>query len=219
MTIENANTIGELSDFMKSEFDIDVDGRMDFYKLDATKTYLTEITDMINEFPELGTYIQSVGKSVDGAYAGMDDDGNLALKMSVMRDLERANKRYADDVKKKYHPEGTNATQIISHELGHALENILLGKRYTPGTSDYDKAYANSEMAKEILGKAMDRVSPGWRRFKFNRPAREAMLGISLYATSDASEAMAEAVADYRANGERAKPLSVEIWRELKNRF
>jgi len=39
---------------------------------------------------------------------------------------------------------------------------------------------------------------------------------ISRYATKNRSEAMAEAVADYRANGSRAKPLSQAIWKILK---
>ena len=39
---------------------------------------------------------------------------------------------------------------------------------------------------------------------------------ISRYAAKTRSEAMAEAVADYRANGSRAKPLSQAIWKILK---
>lgn len=42
------------------------------------------------------------------------------------------------------------------------------------------------------------------------------VLNISQYASKSRSEALAEAVSDYRANGANAKPLSRAIWAELK---
>ena len=123
-----------------------------------------------------------------------------------------------NDVRVKWHPDGTSSVHIASHEIGHLLESALVFKNITQtgyyGTMDRINAWNKHRFATKVVGEAA-------------RAAKKTAVGkgltndqlvaqISRYATKNRSEAMAEAVADYRANGSRAKPLSQAIWKILK---
>ena len=215
--IDSAETFKDISGILEREYDIKAKRSMSKYGMDALKTYTRAVEDMMNEFPELKGNISTIGTSIRGdAYAGMRPDGTFYLNHSVMSDLQSAKAAYERDLQRKFHPQGTTVGNIITHELGHALEAIIVKKT---NSGDFARAFTwnNHLVADKIVDKALDRVVPGWRSDRSNAVnAAKAIVDISRYASANRSETLAEAVSDYMANKENAKPLSIEIVRETK---
>lgn len=130
---------------------------------------------------------------------------------------------------RNYHPKGTTAKDIITHELGHVMffEHIgRMNRRLTKhdpidlydvtvwtsqdqGGVGTTSKYIKNEMDKALttaLGTAPQHNILGYANPKFKHPT-----AISGYAASSPHELMAEAVADYVANGDKASPLSKEL--------
>ena len=216
-TIQEAKTNDELSEFLKKEFSIQTGLAFDKLDLDAAKLYVDSFADMVNEFPGLEDQIVRFGNTEKNAYASMSSNGHLSLNPDELKSLEAARKTYARDVKSGFHPAGTDVQHIITHELGHALEAMILKKTYQPGTPEFSNAWRECTVASEIVTAAANKAVSGYD--KNPSKLRDAIIGISRYAAHDSSETMAEAVSDYRANGSKAKPLSRAIWAEIKNRL
>ena len=86
------------------------------------------------------------------------------------------------------------------HEAGHIIEQKLnpYGEHFT------------EMFSKEVVAKAQRQC-----RTQGKDGSRKS---ISEYATRDVHETVAEAITDYFHNGDNAKPLSIEIYNELKRR-
>jgi hypothetical protein len=166
----------------------------------------------------IGIHELNGSESRSNAYASASLSGKLQLNPKMMGDQAKLDQSYENDVRVKWHPDGTSSVHIASHEIGHLLESALVFKNITQtgyyGTMDRINAWNKHRFATKVVGEAA-------------RAAKKTAVGkgltndqlvaqISRYATKNRSEAMAEAVADYRANGSRAKPLSQAIWKILK---
>lgn len=213
--IDNAGTNKELADYLRLRYGIDVHPDFDQYDHETAKAYVQEISDLYDEFPSLRGVMTLFGRNVPGAaYAGVSLTGELSMDLSKMRTLATAETLYNRDLAQGFHPQGTSAVSIISHEIGHLLEKAVLNKEHP---SFNTVLWMGHSAAQDVVSSAMDRAAPGWRSSPdtYSRMVSD----ISKYAAHDASETLAEAVSDYRANRGNAKPLSREIWRELKNRL
>ena len=120
-------------------------------------------------------------------------------------------------------PDKRSRTTIFSYapklgaadEIYRRISDICISmKSEDYGTMDRINAWNKHRFATKVVGEAA-------------RAAKKTAVGkgltndqlvaqISRYATKNRSAAMAEAVADYRANGSRAKPLCQAIWKILK---
>lgn len=131
---------------------------------------------------------------------------------------------------RNYHPKGTTARDVITHELGHIMFHEHLGRmtrRLNKGRDLGDEwdyllwackkgggsgktaKYVQNEMDMALtkaLGSTPQHNILGYANPKFNHPT-----AISAYASTCPHELMAEAVADYVANGSKASPLSQEL--------
>jgi len=119
------------------------------------------------------------------------------------------------------HPQGTDYTSVISHELTHALERHLMQSQIKHDGSivSYQKQIdaLMGKIPEDIVKQAASNLGDKW----------ENMAGhISHYAAihnkndnPNYSETMAEAVADYIANGKKSNKYSQEIVKVLKERL
>ena len=108
-----------------------------------------------------------------------------------------------------FHPKNTGIVEIGSHEMGHILELALINK-HNGGVF----AWSECTEAKKIVSEACKlakKLPEG--KGKVNATLKREISG---YAMQNASECMAEAVADYVANKNNASVLSRMIWNLLK---
>ena len=124
------------------------------------------------------------------------DGANIGWNKTYMSE-KQLNKSYADCVKSGFHPSNgsrTPAEAVAYHELGHALTDAV-GRKM--GVYDIDSA------STRIVNEARKQTS--------HRGVVQMASKISGYATHSNAEAIAEAFADWKCNGSKAKSESKAI--------
>lgn len=213
--------IGELRQYMKDHHGVHVHASADKVDFNVVREAAAEIESLLQEFPQASQGIHELNGSEGrkNAYASASLNGKLQLNPALMGDQAALMRSYERDVKNGFHPEGTTGAHISSHELGHLLESAMIHKEFGVGydyQSQFNRinAWNKNKIATRVISEAARAVKKTAAGKGLTNDQLVAQ--ISRYATKNRSEAMAEAVADYRANGSRAKPLSQEIWKILK---
>ena len=200
------NNFKELQTYFKDKGYTMVDsiGNLDFA---CVRSSAYGVEKVINEFPQ-----------AKGTFAGFGVSNNGVMCASATGKINY-NPHYYSDVRNLknmimgnttgFHPKNTGLVETGSHEMGHILELALINKN-NAGWDAWDKC---SE-AQRVVGEAckIAKKTPDGKG-KLNAELKREISG---YAMQNASECMAEAVADYIANGANASILSREIWKILK---
>lgn len=210
-----AQSFGELKGYMQAQ-GVRLGAGLEGKDLGMLKTASEEIINIRKEFPQAaGAFAELNGEEARaGVYASASRiTGNIMIS-DMMSNVEKARQTYNLDVALGFHPKGTTSDHIITHESGHILEKALLDKAYANDPYGRQAAFFGRTEAKRIVKNAVTAI----KKTHEGKGARtESLIGqISKYAGKNRSETLAEAVADYRANGVNAKPLSRAIWAELK---
>lgn len=137
-------------------------------------------------------------KSSSDALAYYDGVG-IAINSSYLNS-EKMNDAYQRCVESGFHPSSGSRTgmeAVVSHELGHALTDMVGVRMGNRQFFDIDKT------ATAIVNEA--------RKQTRHRGVVQMASKISGYATHSNAEAVAEAIADVYCNGKKAKPESIAI--------
>ena len=137
-------------------------------------------------------------KSGSGALAYYDGAG-IAINSSYLNS-ERMNEAMKQCAESGFHPSMGNKTgmeAVVSHELGHALTDMVGSKMGITGIN------LTNESATAIVNEA--------RKQTKHRGVVQMASKISGYATHSNAEAIAEAIADCYCNGKKAKSESRAI--------
>ena len=198
---------------------------------------LNAVAEMKQKYPQQLRFLKNVnayndpgtpfGQSFARAY--MD---NIEINSDVFsKHNPQIQKMYASNTMgaNNYHPKGTTAKDIITHELGHIIffEHIgRMNRRLTKHdiadmyevsmwASSKGKAsgttskYIENELTQALtkaLGSTPQHGILGYANPRFKHPT-----AISGYAATNYHELVAESIADYVVNGDKASPLSQEI--------
>ena len=192
------------------------------YNFDGVKQAAASVEYIMQEFPQAQLVFDKLqGETLrKGAMACARLSGKISLAehyYAQMSDQGLA-QRYDQAVKNGFHPAGTTSNQIAAHEAGHVLEAALI-RRNIPGSDYWDrvdraKAWDKSTFSTKVVSeacRAVKKTADGK-----GRSNDQLVKSVSGYATKNRSEALAECVADYAANGAKANPLSVAVWSILK---
>lgn len=118
-----------------------------------------------------------------------------------------------------FHPKNQNAFTTGAHEAGHLLERAMIKKS---ANSDYEELvmWNKRTMATKIIGKSANAVKKSYKAQTGQNISINTLIGrVSGYATKNRSEAFAECICDYVANGKNANALSIEVWNNTKAFF
>ena len=171
-------------------------------------------TDLFYKYPALreSSSLRTVDENSNAyAYVYMGGDTvYINKKYFANPDIEA---KYANDVKQGYHPKGTTAADIVAHEYGHVAHNMLL-KKYTNGSTFLGRRVNSQNDAVTILTQTATRNANKLTKRKLG--INDWAKSISGYANSNKHEMVAEAFADFYANGNKAKTISKEIMKLLR---
>ena len=169
----------------------------------------TGVRTIQNDFPDVMDTVSSVnaaklGGSDNQHTLGFYSPSDKSLGMNTnFTDIDKMNRVYDRSVSSKFHPSRGNKTgteAVALHEMGHALTDHI-GKKI--GAADLDDA------AKRIVDNAY-KASGG-------KGGTKKWAGlISKYAQQNNAECIAEAVADFYCNGNKATNQSKAIMAELR---
>ena len=181
--------------------------------LESANTINQQIAGAYNDYPELRGFVGEIktnsrGTSYAAASLRADRTASgdyqisriLEISKSTMGDMAKTEVYYARDVGSGFHPLGTTAKSIIDHELGHMIEYARTANKYGldlngpisadkksmlfAAARDHDYASAVAQRAADALGVSVDDLA----------------VQVSRYAKTNASELLAEAVAEYRTS-------------------
>lgn len=214
--IENLTTFKELKEYLKQKHNVDMTdsvGALDFLSI---REGTEGIERILQEFPQAAPSLQVIGTRKDGLMCA-SYNGEIFFNPGYYKRREDVLAAHGNGVQ-YMHPKGNNAYGTGCHEAGHILEKALIDKA-NGGPSAWGKIqWDDMFYTKAVVGDACKAA----KKLPECKGMRNGQLkdAISAYAGRgsgySASETMAEAVCDYALNGERAAPLSKEIWKILK---
>ena len=178
------------------------------------------ISQQMALYPEYTSQMRNVQDLANNlAYAatnGMDMKTNIGYHGNI-NTLETM---YNYDVSKGFHPKGTTWRDIVTHEMGHVIVRGLINKVYKT-SAEQANAWKNGTLSKQIRREAEKDVQKNWKAYGYDKKPTAAQLRreISRYATNNADETIAEAWADYHANGNSSMPLSRAIYSAMRKRM
>ena len=97
--------------------------------LDTAKAIFKAHENVFNRLPVLRGQLNSINaqKLSAGTYAQCSyglGRGGISVNTSYFSDVERLTKLYANDLAHGFHPAGTTYGSIVTHELGHAVDDF-----------------------------------------------------------------------------------------------
>lgn len=216
-----AENLGELHDYMTARNQVWVDyGSLENFDFKSVRNAASEMEFIMNEFPQAkGAFDTLQGKNKVGGYASASLSGKITLAGQYFSNDAVLQERYQGDLFGKFHPEGTTGNNVVTHESGHLLEAALVKRANNNMATPYDHIAAVSDWNNHTFSKKIvSEAAKAAKKTPDGKGKRNAQLisDVSGYAKQDRSETLAECVADYRANGANAKPLSREVWKILK---
>lgn len=206
--LSSVTTFEQLAEYFNNNYNVTIDNAVKSLDFESVKEGLQGVEIVMREFPQAKSSLHKIGVRKDGIMnAGYE--GDINFNPFYYTDRKVAVKASQST---GYHPKGNNTVSTGSHEAGHILEKALIDK--DGGSAFGVIAWSECMYAKSVVKdaqKAAKKTPEGKGKRNY-----DLMHEISGYANTNASECLAEAVADYTLNGENAAILSREIWKILK---
>lgn len=196
---------------------------------------------------ELDIYSNEDMTDKDGNSAYASVNGTIEMRLNekyygmAKEDLAKV---YATDVERWYHPQGTTSKDILVHELAHLKLNKQVAQMSSnlssyenaqeylirPNGGNYKSDFIVSRL-KARFGKVEQQYkdylvaegvmeNPGrWTLLQLVNPDKigKTKYALSRYAATNYHEVLAEALADYNANGDNARVISKLLLAEFFN--
>jgi SPP1 gp7 family putative phage head morphogenesis protein len=163
---------------------------LDDLPLDVIQEVIDRLENTFDKVPVLKGFLQNVkttpqtGRwSGEYAHAWIMTKG-VSLNPAMYKDIMKLYRSYESDLKSKFHPENTDASAIVTHELGHIFEYWLYSKGYkVPATQKDWGSYAKA-IRKQALKDTKIKV-------------KDITDNLSAYGKTNPSEFFAEAFAEW----------------------
>lgn len=129
--------------------------KMDGMPYDSAELVYKSYKTVLRKYPELKDNLESFlyDTSEQGnKYASCNALTGRIRAFSIFGNYDKLVKQYAHDVKKQFHPVGTNHTSSIVHELGHALDGYMTKKGLLDGkVTGYGTTRSSVRVQREVL--------------------------------------------------------------------
>ena len=196
--------------------------------LESAKSIASAYDRMFERYPQLiGKFDAPDAMPVnmgDNTYAWcfIRSNGRVQVNPKQYSDWAKVVKSYEHDVSTNWHPFGTTAESIVTHELGHAVDGLLAREGILGGvTSSGEYRYASSSLKNTIMKRAAkkDEKLQGalnmwpWDKKRSNSYAVGEY--VSRYAAKDNQEWFAECFAEYLTSA-NPRAVASEFGKELE---
>ena len=116
---------------------------------------LQSVQFIYTHFPVMAGRVQYIDANVgsSNAYASAGGDGGLHMGLYGRMTPQALARQWAWDVRTGFHPQGTQASGIFVHEMGHQVEAYL-------NRRDYGDAWAWGRSSSDIVLQAAKRIDP-----------------------------------------------------------
>lgn len=241
--IANARTVDEIREaFRDAHMPVVISQEVERIDIDGVRIAAAGVAQVLELYPEVAIHAGILGSDIlitdneqrKRAYASASYRGSVNLNKKFFDDSGKLGASYDSCLNLDYvggvhgrtswHPLGTSERQITAHEMGHLVERSLIskalggnretspaGQHYRQGVEQWRK----HTQATRVIGEACKRVKK--TEYGKGRKNDELVDTVSRYASNNRSEALAECIADYAANGANANPLSIAVHDIIKS--
>lgn len=205
--IEDSKTYDELEQILKEKYNVLIPEQIRVLDFGSVKQSISGIDRVIEAFPQAKEAFKGLEATKNGIMSA-SYNGIISFNPAYYDQSDHLDSLIMDSAT-GFHPKNTGIVEAGAHEMGHLLERSLIKKKGLGGAE-----WNNCTEAKSVVSEACKRAKKTAEgKGLLNAGLKKQISGYSL--TND-SECLAEAVADYMANGEQASVLSKEIWKILK---
>ena len=174
--------------------------------LDTAKAIFKAHENVFNRLPVLRGQLNSINaqKLSAGTYAQCSyglGRGGISVNTSYFSDVERLTKLYANDLAHGFHPAGTTYGSIVTHELGHAVDDYLSVIHQLAGLNGWRAKKVSAYLRPKVMKACGLKVA-------------DTRTAVSGYATQDAQEWFAECFCEWM-DSENPRPVTVEFGKQL----
>lgn len=174
--------------------------------LDTAKAIFKAHENVFNRLPVLRGQLNSINaqKLSAGTYAQCSyglGRGGISVNTSYFSDVERLTKLYANDLAHGFHPAGTTYGSIVTHELGHAVDDYLSVIHQLAGLNGWRAKKVSAYLRPKVMKACGLKVA-------------DTRTAVSRYATQDAQEWFAECFCEWM-DSENPRPVAVEFGKQL----
>lgn len=145
----------------------------------------------------------------------------IGLNSQMFQSYDTVKANMHQDVSRGFHPKGSQAADVLIHEIGHNFEFLIADRQSKGNPFNLLAAFNGQSYSMAIVQAAyaeLKKEQPNL--YKTEKQARRAISGYADSKTRQGhvhySETLAEAVSDYGRNGQNANPLSIKIWQGIK---
>lgn len=174
--------------------------------LDTAKAIFKAHENVFNRLPVLRGQLNSINaqKLSAGTYAQCSyglGRGGISVNTSYFSDVEKLTRIYANDLAHGFHPAGTTYGSIVTHELGHAVDDYLSVIHQLAGLNGWRAKKVSAYLRPKVMKACGLKVS-------------DTRTAVSGYATQDAQEWFAECFCEWM-DSENPRPVAVEFGKQL----
>lgn len=174
--------------------------------LETSKAIFKAHENVFNRLPELRGQLNSINASrlSAGTYAQCSyglGRGGIAVNTSYFSDVARLTKLYTNDLAHGFHPTGTTFGSIVTHELGHAVDDYLSVIHQLAGLNGWRAKKVSAYLRPRVMKACGLKVS-------------DIGTAVSGYATQDAQEWFAECFCEWM-DSENPRPVAEEFGKQL----
>lgn len=213
-TIKECKNFDDLTATLKAKYgaNFTVDDRLRNLKFEEVKDAISGADFILTEF---GATDKLTGFTI-GANGVMSASFDGRIKFNEKYFAQGTNDLSVVMNGSLFHPKNQTAHSTGAHEAGHILESWI-AKQQSNNYWEQIHAWNNYTVSKKIINEASKSVKKQYKARGEKPPSIDSLCyKVSGYASKNRSEAFAECMADYVANGKNANPLSIAVWNETK---
>lgn len=175
--------------------------------LESAKLTYQSQEKLFEKFPQLIGKLNGItaGQLAPQTYANCMfglGHGGVTLNTKYFGDYAKLVRTFERDLKSGFHPAGVGAGSIVTHEFGHALDDLLTNVYHVAGFNNWKPKSASAYLRPKVMKACGLKVS-------------DIGSSVSGYATKDALEWFAECFCEY-VESENPRPVAQEFGRQLE---
>lgn len=209
-SIDKCRTFDELSDYFDKNYGAFVGLSVHDLDYETCHTALKGVDRIMREFPQAQEVLYGISTENSGIMC-TKPNGEICFNPKYFTNERLAEEKMQLGRAMRFFPQNADVLSAGAHEMGHILELALARKAYGNGIEERI-AWAKGTFAKKVVLSACKVAKQ-----KTGQTYDDMKFAVSGYARKGGySECLAECVSDYFTNGENASPLSLEVWKILK---
>ena len=199
--------------------------------LDSAKSVAATYEQVFVKYPQLKGKLDAPNAHPKGmedntyAWCYTRNGGRVEVNPTYYSNWNNITRQYEQDVMSGWHPKGTTAESIVTHEIGHAIDGLLAREGVLGGiTATGEYRYASSTMKNTIMKRAAkkdEKIAEYWEAKDWSGKADKRCQSyaiekyVSRYATKNPQEWFAECFAEYITSA-NPRVVATEFGKELE---